>query len=341
MRGCAISSRNIELPGSKDPFASRKDTDPLPFGLYGAAHITLGAHPLIIACTAAHIGRLRVRAYSGSALKQVGAIVSASRRTEPSKEAMSIASHTAVNSLLAGLPASSLKNVLHSCEQVQLKFAQVLGQPNERIRHVYFPIEGFVSMVAVLEDGGHLRVGIVGNEGMIGASLALGVNSSSDRAIVQREGVALRMPADVFGRQCASSRALRVIVNRYLHVSMAQLAQLAACTGYHMVEARLARWLLTSRDRAQSDDFYVTHELLAYMLGVRRVGVTQAAAALQARGLIAYRRGHITIVDGEGLGQASCGCYERQNAIYEATMTARVKSKSEQRLRAPRIAARR
>ena len=236
---------------------------------------------------------------------------------------MSIPHDTVENSLLSGLPANSLKNVLRSGERVPLKFAQVLGQPNERMRHVYFPMEGFVSMVAVLGDGGHLRVGIVGNEGMVGASLALGVNSSPDRAIVQREGVALRMSADAFVRQCANSRVLRATINRYLHVSMAQLAQIAACTGYHMVEARLARWLLTSRDRAQSDDFYVTHELLAYMLGVRRVGVTQAAAALQLRGLIAYRRGHVTILNRKGLEQASCGCYERQNAIYLATMAAR------------------
>ena len=120
---------------------------------------------------------------------------------------------------------------------------------------------------------------------------------------------------------------LRATVDRYLYVSLAQLTQIAACTGYHVVEARLARWLLTSRDRAQSDNLYVTHELLAYMLGVRRVGVTQAAAALQARGLIAYRRGHITIVNGNGLEEASCGCYQRQKTLYAATMAKRIKDR--------------
>ena len=238
---------------------------------------------------------------------------------------MSTTHNTGANSLLLSLPASGLRNVLRSCQQVELKRAQVLGQPNERIRYVYFPIDGFVSMVAVLKDGGHLRVGMIGDEGMIGASIILGVDTFSDHAVVQREGVALRMPVDAFRRQCAHSRALRETINRYLHVTMAQLAQLAACTGYHVVEARLARWLLTSRDRAHSDEFYVTHELLAYMLGVRRVGVTQAAAALQARGLIAYRRGHITIVDSLGLEEASCGCYERQNEIYATTMSAQSK----------------
>lgn len=240
---------------------------------------------------------------------------------------MTVTRNATVNSLLSSLPVSSLKNVLRSCEPVRLKFSQVLAQPNERMRHVYFPLEGFVSIVAVLEDEVHLRVGIVGNEGMVGAPLALGVNSSPHRAIVQRECAALRMPADAFVRQCTSSRALRATVDRYLYVSLAQLTQIAACTGYHVVEARLARWLLTSRDRAQSDNFYVTHELLAYMLGVRRVGVTQAAAALQARGLIAYRRGHITIVNGNGLEEASCGCYQRQKTLYAATMAKRIKDR--------------
>ena len=191
------------------------------------------------------------------------------------------------------------------------------------MRHVYFPTDGFVSLVAELDDGGELEIGLVGREGMIGASLLLGIDVFADRAIVQREGTALRMTESACRRHCQHSQDLRAKVQRYLHVSMTQLAQIAACTGYHMVQARLARWLLMSRDRARSDEFHLTHEFLAYMLGVRRVGVTEAAAALQAKGLISYRRGDITILNSVGLKKASCACYARGNQIYEKIMNPR------------------
>jgi CRP-like cAMP-binding protein len=237
-----------------------------------------------------------------------------------------IARDVSENTLLAGLPSNTRRNVLRSCEQVELQFAEVLYQPDERMRHVYFPTGGFVSLVAVLDDGGQLEVGIVGSEGLVGISLILGVDLFADRAIVQRQGAALRMSASAFRRHYTESHNLRATVHRYIHVSMTQLAQTAACTSYHLVEERLARWLLISRDRAHSDEFHLTHEFLAYMLGVRRVGVTEAAAALQARGLITYRRGDITIVNSAGLKKASCACYERGNQIYEATMKQGLKS---------------
>ena len=229
------------------------------------------------------------------------------------------------NRLLTGLSARSRKSVLRSCESVELPFTHVLYQPGDRMGHVYFPIEGFVSMVAVLDDGGELEVGIVGTEGMIGASLVLGTDVCADLAIVQREGTALRMTADSFRRHCERDSELRGEIQRYLYVCVTQLAQVAACTGYHLVQARLARWLLMSRDRARSNEFHLTQEFLAYMLGVRRVGVTQAAAALQAKGLIRYRRGEITILNSAGLKEASCACYGRGNRIYEATMNHNLK----------------
>jgi CRP-like cAMP-binding protein len=208
---------------------------------------------------------------------------------------------------------------------MELLFADVLYQPGNRIDHVYFPIGGFVSVVALLDGGGELGIGLVGSEGMIGASLVLGVDVCADLAIVQREGTALRMPADDFRRHCEQQKDLRGEIQRYLYVCVSQLAQVAACTGYHLVQARLARWLLMSRDRARSNEFHLTQEFLAYMLGVRRVGVTQAAAALQAEGLIRYSRGEITILNSAGLKEASCACYGRGNRIYEATMNQDVK----------------
>jgi CRP-like cAMP-binding protein len=224
------------------------------------------------------------------------------------------------NRLLAALPHRSGQRFVASCESVELGFGDVLCESGERISHVYFPTHSFISLVTALDDGARLEVGIVGDEGMLGTSLMLGVSISPQRAVVQGAGTALRMNAAVFHRHCQRSLALRQALNRYIHVLMSQLAQTAACTRYHVVEARLARWLLMTRDRAHSNEFHLTHQFLAYMLGVRRVGITQAASSLQERGLIDYSRGGIAILDGAGLEQASCGCYRQGNDIYEQTL---------------------
>jgi CRP-like cAMP-binding protein len=222
----------------------------------------------------------------------------------------------AANRLLTRLPRKDRQRFLADCEPVDLDFAQILAEPGERIRHVYFPTESFISLVTAIDGRAKLEVGLVGDEGMLGISLVLGTDVSPLHALVQGKGPALRMATAPFRRQFAQSPALQQGLNCYLYVVMGQLAQTAACTRYHVVEARLARWLLMTQDRAHSDEFHVTHEFLAYMLGVRRVGVTKAAMSLQYRKLISYHRGNITILDRGRLEAASCGCYAADRAAY-------------------------
>jgi len=227
---------------------------------------------------------------------------------------------SSMNRLLARLPQADLHRMLSGCETVELAFADVLHRPAEPIACVYFPMGSVISLVMPIDDASCMEVGLVGNEGMLGMPLALGVHHSPVGAIVQGAGTALRMAAKSFCGALSRSAALRRSMDRYVFVQLTQVAQTAACTRFHVVEARLARWLLMTQDRAHHATFRITHEFLASMLGVRRVGVTKAAGALQQRGLIHYSRGTITVVDRPGLEFASCGCYDADRASYKRVL---------------------
>jgi hypothetical protein len=223
----------------------------------------------------------------------------------------------ASNQLLDRLPARDRTRVLASCEEVDLAFGEILAAPGEAVRNVYFPTGSVISLVVPMGGKSKLEVAIVGNEGIYGASVALGIGASPLLALVQGAGPAWQMGAVAFRRALAQVPALRDCVDRYTYVQMAQLIQGAGCNRFHVVEQRVARWLLITGDRAHNATFNITHEFLASMLGVRRVGITKAASALQARKLIVYTRGVLTILDRKGLERASCACYRSDINTYE------------------------
>jgi CRP-like cAMP-binding protein len=214
------------------------------------------------------------------------------------------------NSLLAALPRTDYQRLLTRLEPVAMTFGEVLYEPGRPIRHVYFPSDALVSLLTLVDKHMALEVGLVGREGMLGIPVALGTNDSPGRALVQGTGTGLRMTSAHFRSEYGRNGRLRREVNRYIHSRIVQITQTAACNRFHPVTARLARWLLMTRDRVNTDHFRLTQELLGNMLGVLRVAVTYAAGDLQRRKLIHYHRGHISILDGAGLEAASCACYQ-------------------------------
>lgn len=220
------------------------------------------------------------------------------------------------NRLLAKLPEKSRQRFIAACDKVELVFEDIVAEAGKPISHVYFPTESFISQITPT-DGSNLEVALAGNEGMFGVPISLGVSVSNVRAMVQGPGPALRMSAAEFGRQLEKSPELRKQMGQYTFVMLSQLGQTVACNRFHVVEQRLARWLLMSADRAHSPLFAVTQAFLAYMLGVRRVGVTVAARALQKRGLIRYSRGKLAVLDRKGLEAMACSCYRSDLAIYK------------------------
>lgn len=223
-----------------------------------------------------------------------------------------------VNRLLNDLPRNEHERIRERCDMIVMEFGTVLCEPETPISHVYFPLTGFIALVEVVGNHQPLEMGLIGSEGMLGATMALGVFTVPLRAVVQGTGTALRMSAVDFDNELQNTPILLSTLGRYLYILMAQLAQTTACTCFHEVEARLARWLLMTHDRAHANHFHLTHKFLADMLGVQRSAVTIAAGTLQKRMLIHYTRGEINIINRKGLEAASCECYVAVTEDYSS-----------------------
>ncbi len=216
---------------------------------------------------------------------------------------------TSGNRILDAMPPNVLERLRPHLETVALESNQTIHEPGAVAEHAFFPTKGLISMIATAGNGLSVEIGMVGNEGMFNVSTILGDDRPSHGAVVQLRGSALRMTSVALQREAQENAALQRLLLRYGQVILITAAQTAACNRLHLLEQRCARWLLSAHDRAETDTFPMTQEFLAMMLGVRRPGVTIAAQAFQADGLITYNHGTMTIVDRTGLEATSCECY--------------------------------
>lgn len=222
------------------------------------------------------------------------------------------------NLLIRQLPEAERQRLLARCEPFELVLSEELSVRGQPLSHAYFPRSGFISLVIDIDTHPGLEVGMAGRESMLGAELVLGLTPMPWRAVVQGAGLGWRIEADTLRQACADSPALRQVIQTHLLVRLHQQTLAAGCERFHMIGPRLARWLLMSQDRAQSDTFHVTQEILALMLGVRRASVTVAASAFQKQGLIRYRRGEMTVRDRAALKTHACSCYAADQKLHGA-----------------------
>ena len=222
------------------------------------------------------------------------------------------------NQILAALPQDEASRFLaQQVETVPLKLGSTLFMPDEQLAYVYFPLEGVVSLLVTLSDGETVESGVVGNEGVVGISAVLGADVSTNQALVQDSGSALRIKTSALRALIRQGGALHDLLLRFTHTLLTQISQTAACNRIHTINERLARWLLLTHDRVNGDNCELTHDFLARMLGTRRSGVTVAASTLRQAGMINYTRGNVSILDREALEDASCECYRNVKAEYD------------------------
>lgn len=212
------------------------------------------------------------------------------------------------NRLLAALPAKEYARLLPKLEDISLAYAETIYEPGDIIRHVYFPNSGVVSLLMRVAEGEILEVGVVGNEGIIGLPVFLGVETSSNHVVVQGDGTALRIKTEDFLKECGRDGSLPKLLRRYTHYLLMQISQTVVCTRFHLIEARLICLLLIMHDRMKAD-FRITQEILSKMLGVRREAVNKSATNLQQNGLISYSRGNVSILNRARLEAVACRCY--------------------------------
>ncbi len=225
------------------------------------------------------------------------------------------------NRLLSSLPRDVQIRLLPRMEKISFGLKQILYDAGQPIAHVYFPLSGVISLLIALKAGETVEVATTGNEGVVGTSLLLGTERSSFKAVCQVTGQALKMRADAFRRSVEEHPELGALVRRYAQALVDQIAQTTACNHVHSVQARMCRWLLMTHDRVGADEFHLTQEFLAQMLGVRRPSVTVAAGLLQKAGLIRYQRGRIRITDRPGLESGACECYETVRQEFDRLLT--------------------
>jgi CRP-like cAMP-binding protein len=226
------------------------------------------------------------------------------------------------NHLLAALPAAERLRVLPRLEAVSLPLGKVLYESGSTMSHVYFPTTAIVSLLYVMEDGASAEIAVVGNEGVVGVALFMGGESTPSRAVVQSAGAGFRLPALLMTEEFNRAGSLMHLLLRYTQALITQMSQTAVCNRHHSLDQQLCRWLLLSLDRLQGNDLVMTQELIANMLGVRREGVTEAALQLQKLKLIRYARGHITVLDRQGLEQRTCECYGVVKKEYDRLLPA-------------------
>ncbi len=225
------------------------------------------------------------------------------------------------NRLLAALPKKEYRLLTPKLELVPLVYDEHIYEPGDVIRHVYFPESGIISLLSRVDEDSSIEVGIVGDEGMGGLPVFLGVKTSANVAVVQGAGSAHRMTVSDFRDSCKDGSSLPKFLHLFLHSLMSQISQSAACNRFHPIDTRLSRWLLMTQDRMHADEFQITQEFLSNMLGVRREAVNKAAGILQRQELISYVRGNLKVKNRKGLEKAACACYAILKHEYEHSMS--------------------